>query len=264
MKKLQQHWRGMAVLAVILVLAGSMVWRDWGGGPALAAEGGEGYDPISQGDHDAIVALLDYVSLDQDSLIALNVSGQQAEDLLAAARTWYQNNHATLATRQATIDTKLHALRELKREIALGPYDPSHAQGLALARQELATARAAFRTTVTPAQAGLGEEMSQSQLATWTAIQSGHGQRMPIRMLALSDDQRLALSRAQRSYEWRHAAATTAEERSAALSTWETALEDILTQDQETIVASYYSNYADASEAVTEAFGTVLPVTDEG
>ncbi len=105
--------------------------------------------------------------------------------------------------------------------------------------------------------------LSDSQQTTWTAIQSGWGQSMPLRMLSLTDQQRIDLSRAQRHYRYRHAAASTDEERSTAVTTRESDLSQILTVDQQAVLSAYDGYYGNASQAVATAFETVLSA-DEG
>ena len=65
---------------------------------------------------------------------------------------------------------------------------------------------------------------------------------MPIRMLDLSDSQRVATSKAWRRYRYTHAAAEDTEARAAAVTAWQTDLNSILTADQQTVVNSYHTN----------------------
>lgn len=259
MRRLRQHWRIMAAVCLVLAVGGSLWWRSVPFGTALA-EDPPGYDPISEYQRDAVMTLLGDVGLDRDALIALNPSSSQAESVLSTIRTWQENNQTTLANLKTTRDRKVTALRQIEKAIRTGPADPSHESQLALARQDLATAKAAYRSALGSLENSVLSLLSDSQKATWTAIKSGHGQTMPIRMLALSDAQRLAVSKAYRDYRRKRAAAATAEQRQAAQTTWESALDQILTTDQKNVVAAYYSNYATASGAAANAFDTVLAV----
>ena len=163
----------------------------------------------------------------------------------------------------ATIDEKVLAVRQIERAIRMGPRELGQDEALAIARQDLGQARTAYATVLEPLEGSTNTLLSDSQQAAWAAIQSGHGQSMPIRMLALSDEQRLDVGRAWRHYRWQQGAASTAEQRAAAVNAWETALGQILSVDQENVVNAYHGYYADASGAVAGAFDTVLAV-DQG
>ena len=82
-------------------------------------------------------------------------------------------------------------------------------------------------------------------------------------MLDLDNEQRLAVSRAERTYRRQRAAASTKAERETAVATRDAALAGVLTPDQENVVSSFNSYYAASSGAVTGAFDSVLAV-DEG
>ena len=85
---------------------------------------------------------------------------------------------------------------------------------------------------------------------------------MPIRRLSLTSTQRLAVSKAERRYRRRQAAARTSESRSAAVTGRETEINGILTAEQQAIVTSYHANYKGASAAVAAALDEVLAVND--
>jgi hypothetical protein len=102
--------------------------------------------------------------------------------------------------------------------------------------------------------------LSETQRATWAAIRVGHRHTMPIRLLNLTDEQRLAVSDARQHYERQHAAASNESERNAAITAWQNALDSILTGDQRSVVQAYYGYFAGSSTAVADALDTVLRV----
>lgn len=242
-----------------LVVGGTVWWRSNGHSIALAQEPPQ---LLTQLERDAVVTLLKDISLDRDALIALNADSEQAASILSTARTWRETNASTLVTLKNTIDQKVVAVRKLEKAERMGPADPGRAAALALAREQLGTARASHRSALSPLESSVNTLLSESQRTTWNAIRHGHGRKMPIRMLALTDTQRLAVSRAHRTYERQRRAATTDQERSTAVSTWESALKQILTQDQENVMDAYYSNYGTASGAAAEAWDSVLAVEE--
>ena len=94
-------------------------------------------------------------------------------------------------------------VRSIKKTIAMGPYDAANDDALTLARQELQDAKNTYKTSLASLKTTVSLQLSSSQQATWDVIKTGHGQKMPIRMLDLSDTQRLAISKAQRTFRRR-------------------------------------------------------------
>ena len=260
MRNLKKHWRPMALVVTLLILAGSF-WLSNGESKMVLAQagGGEGYAPTDRAERQAVRGLLDELGLDRDALIALNLSGPQAESILATARTWRGDNAATRQTLRGAITAKVGEIRGIRRAIRMGPAQAGREEALNTALQELADARAAYKTACQPLEENVNALLSVSQRAAWTAIRKGCGQSMPLRMLDLTPDQRRTLSRAERHYKWRHAAAGTGPERQAAIAARHTAWEQTLTQGQQQMIDAYHGYLETASENVSEALGTVFP-----
>ena len=259
MAKLRSHWRTAAVVTVALMSTGTLLWR---GATMRTAWGLQGPEPLSLADHGGIIGVLKYVSLDRDALVALNLSNQQAEDVLTTVRNWWDSNKSALETKQQAIWAKERAVRNVQDAITAGPLEEGREAALASALAELATARANYDDTFDGLRTSINNLLSVSQQTTWSAIQSGFGERMPLRMLALTDAQRLDVSKAVQRFRYQRAAAASAQARSAVVSTYESHLEQILTQDQKNVLAAYESNYASASAAVVEAFEAVLALEE--
>jgi len=266
MRQLRKHWQVPAGALAVLVLGGTVWWR---GAEArttaffslLQASGtATTYEPITQLRRDAILQILADVNLDRDAFVALNVSDAQAESVLSTVRNWQSSNEALLASLNNAIHQKVAAVYSFEQAMAMGPADSSREPALALARQDLKDARAAYRSSLVSLESSINALLSESQRATWTAIRTGHGQHMPIRMLALSDEQRLAVSDAEHRYQRQHAAAGSNDERAATVTARQNALDQILTTDQKTMVARYQSYYVASSTAVAGALNTVLAV----
>ncbi len=259
MKKLRRHWPLISVVCLGVVLTGTF-WLSGSRSSEVQAQVPPEPVALTAVERDLITGVMDESHLDRDALIALNLSAVQAADIMETCRTWCLAQQATLATHNTTIAAKVLALRNIKAAIRQGPPNPEHAQQLATAQSELATARAAYASTINALATSVSSELSASQRTTWDAIKQGLGQTMPIRMLALTAQQRTDLSRALRRHKWRMAAASTTDEQSAALTAHNTALSGILTPEQQQVISSFNSNYADTSAVIAGAVADELPL----
>lgn len=258
----KKHWRLMSIVALVFVCSATLTWHLMSERAALALQ--QAPQSLTDVQYNAVLHLLDDIKLDRDALVALNVSGSQASSVLSTVRGWYETNASTLQSLQNDINSKTRAVYDIEETIAMGPYDAANDVQLATARQDLANAKAAYQTALVPLKASVSTTLSVSQQTTWTAIQSGHGDSMPIRMLALNDTQRVFVGKAWRRYRYSYAAAATPEAQAAATAAWQTELNQILTTEQQTIVNNYNSNYDAASGVVANAWNTELVVGQEG
>jgi hypothetical protein len=263
MKKLQRHWRTVLIVLVLVTGTGTLWW--WRSAEARTAfldepQSPPTYDPLPLIQHDAIVNLLADMSLDRDALVGLNLTSSQAESVVSAVRTWYGTNQATLATLNQNIQQKRAAVYEREKAIVMGPADPANEPRLALVRQDGADAQAAYKAALAALETNVNTLLSETQRATWAAVRVGHGHTMPVRLLNLTDEQRLAVNDARQRYERQHAAASNDDERNAAITAWQNALDSILTVDQRSMVRAYYGYVAGSSTAVADALDTVLRV----
>lgn len=261
MRKLRQHWGFSSLALLLVVLAGAWVWRSAEARMLVDPDPEpQRYAPLTQIQRDAILNLLADVSLDRDVLVGLNLTTQQAESAVAAVRSWYLTNHATLYALDQTVQQKQAAVRALEKAVAMGPADAERDSQLSLARQDLTTARATYRSGLVSLEGTVSNLLSETQRSTWTAIKVGHGRTMPVRLLSLTDAQRLALSDAVQRYDRQQAAANDENARSSARTTLESANESILNVDQRNVISAYTGYFATASQAVAQALDTVLAV----
>lgn len=268
MQRIRKHWRLSVGLMLLVVVSVSALLRVADARMMFAAAMLQGepqptYTPVTQFEYDQVKKLLAESSLDREALIALNLSAQQAESVLDTVRDWRSENASTLGTLEDTVHQKTTAVYLLEKSIRSGPFNENNETALAAARSELAEAKSAYHTALSSLKTSVNNILTESQRATWTAIQSGHGQQMPIRMLALTDTQRLSVSDAWHRYRRQHAAAATQEERSAAVTTWQASLDQVLTTEQKNVVSSFNSNYNTASAAVNGAFTLVLATSEQ-
>lgn len=264
MTTFRKNWRLMSLVLVTAIVGGGWLFSASATSMnffAMMQGPPETFAPLDPVRHDAVRNLLAKVSLDRDALVALNLSATQAESVLSTTRSWYITNETTLQSLQNSIHAKVHAVRVLEKAERMGPADELRKPALALARTDLVTARTAYDSALNPLKTSVNTALSASQQATWTAIQSGWGQQMPIRMLALTGPQRLAVSKSVHTFRRQRAAAAGKTARDTAVSAHNTSLDGILTAEQKTAMASYNSNYATASANVAGAIDTVLPKT---
>lgn len=263
MKRLQRHWR-LATVVVFALGAGAWVWRS--AEARMVVEVSEQrviYTPLSPIQRDAIMNLLAEVSLDRDALVGLNLSTSQAESVVAAVRSWYLSNLETLTGLDQTAQQKRAAVYDLEKAQAMGPADAQRDAQLALARQDFQTVKASYRSGLSSLESTVSNLLSETQRSIWAAIKVGHGRTMPIRLLSLTDAQRLAIGDAMQRYERQHAAASDETARGSARTTWESAKDSILTVDQRNVIQAYQSNFAAASQSAATALDTVLAVAGQ-
>jgi len=263
MRHLKRQWKTVGVVFVLTVTGGALWWGGGGSVVATAEGGGEGeYDPVSGTLRAAIVQVLEELDLDRAALAALNVNATQAEQLVADVRAWVEDNRATLAAADQEIAARVPAVRTLEQAMRTGPAEDGHEAALAAARRALSAARGDRRTALDAVQTLVAQRLSVSQRDNWAAIQSGYGSRMPIRMLALTGTQRHDYGQARRWFRLQLAGAQTEQERETAQAAWEEARGDILTDENLEMIATWEQYVSDSSEAVAEAFDTVLPPAD--
>lgn len=263
MAYLKRQWKPLTVATVLLVaLAGAWLYRSSASGAAAVPAKPlfvQSYSPPTDVERSQVETLLENLSLDRDALIALNLSDEQAEDVLDAVRTFNANTRETLDARLAALAAAREDLWALQKAVRNGTAGEDPQGQFADAVADVASAQAEYNGTLDSLRTTVNSELSQSQQAAWTSIQSGWGQSMPLRMLALDGEQRSDLAAAQARFEHALAQAENDEERSTAVTAWEEALEERLTQDQKTVCTSYIENYVAASQHVAAAFETVMP-----
>ncbi|MBN1510678.1 MAG: hypothetical protein JXB13_01565 [Phycisphaerae bacterium] len=265
MKHLQRNWRLMLIVFVLTALGGA-AWFFNGRADRVVA-GGDPPAPHAQVavvEREALLSVLGAIDLDPQAMAALNVTEAQALELVGEARAWYEANQSTLAAQQAAIAQRLQTVRTIQKRIRMGPLDAGNASALATARQELKAARASYDESLAGLKTSIGPLLSETQQATWTAIQNGWSQTLPLRMLALTRQQRSDYARAKRHYELQMANARTPESRQTAETAWQSALATILTDENRRMIVAYDGYASQALQNTRTALETVLPADAAG
>lgn len=268
MQHLKRNWKVFTVTFVAVVCSAGVLWLTGLNTTASAQidPGTDGGDPdftvITVVQRDATFSVLADVSLDREALVALNLSAEQATDILAATRTWLETNASEIAQLKEIIADKRDVVRQLEQSVRAGSAVSGQDQALVAARADLAAALRAYDTALNGIRTALAAELSESQRSTWATIENGWGREMPVRMLALTSGQRRDYGKALRQHELRVAAATTAQELAALQTAWQAALSSIFTDQNRQIIDAYFSYANEARQNVDNAVEDVLPTND--
>jgi len=259
MAVIKRNWKPLSLLAVVLAVVVLIVVQQGRRTEALMLQGGPQYTVPGEVERGQVDRLLAELVLDRDALIALNPSARQAEDLLAAVRTWNEQNRAARQPLADALAQKRVALRELRLSVRRGQAGENFKQELATAIGEVDTALGSYRAGTDSLRTQINTLLSPTQRATWQVIACGYGEKMSLRMLDLGGSQRLSVSTAQRKLESALGESENGDQRAAAIAQWQSDLDTILTQDQKTVVTAYQGYFVSASNTVTTVFDAVLP-----
>lgn len=262
MPYLKRQWKPLTIVGMSIFLGVGFWWyRASATGAAVMAVAlfDAPHDPPTDLERSQVESLLESLSLDRDALVALNLSSQQGEDLLAAVRTFNASNRAALDTRLASLAEARSHLRSLERAIRNGTAGENPQGQWNDAVAAVVTAQNGYDAQLGTLRSSLSDRLSESQVTAWANLKSGWGGALPLRMLSLSAGQKGDLASASDRYEHTLAEATSDQDRAAAVSAWNSAVDGVLTQDQKTVCEAYVSQYVTASAAVAEAFAAVLP-----
>lgn len=234
----------LAGLAFVLLAVGSA----WGDDPPPS--------PVAEAQQGRILEFLGDVGLDHSALAALNLSAEQAEDVVSTARTWYFANEQTLNTARGAMASASWNLADARKDIRTGEgSQESVAQAqsaLNEAKSDLDDLRAGLRTAV-------AAECTASQRALWATLEANKGRPMPFRLLALSAEKAQQLGEARKQLRSNLARAGTAEQRQLARATWRTEVTNTLSAADRTMLSAYRSYIAASTANLAAAIEAVLP-----
>lgn len=219
--------------------------------------------PLAAEDYGALRNLRDELGLDNDALIALNLTPEATEQILAAMRGWYEQNKATLQAHDVTVGQKALALRKIEAKIRMGPRDEAVLASRPPAVQEVNAARSARQAFLEGLVTAVGAQLTSKQAAAVATLRANRNEPMPYRQLALTDQQKTALRTARRRYAGRSATAQDAQSRESAIAAWNEQLATILTSTQQRTLAAFAEYAPAAAERVLAAEHKVLHSVDE-
>jgi len=217
--------------------------------------------PVNEATFDRIGQLRAKLGVDDEALVAMNVSQQQALDILTACRQWCETNSATCRQRELEVVHAQRALRETQRRIRVGPRDQEVIQSLRQRQADLDRARSSYDAYLGDSLgAAIDRLLTAEQRALRPVLAANPDERMPYRAMTLTDEQSRALKTAYRRYRHAIRKAAGAEARQQARQRLDASLERILTYEQQTFAQSWRENTASASARVQEAVHEALPV----
>ena len=186
------------------------------------------------------------VGADDDTLALLDLTQQQAQDLLGRLRTWYENNISSLhdAWKQ---DADQRAVARLTRSAAAtGGEAPAPVNGSALATALADAANATFNG------------FTENQRTLISGMQARSSLPMPYRVLALSDEQKNALQAAITRHSLR---ATTAQAEGHSVEPLAAGpdLEQAIGANNLSTLQAFLARQAENARRIVAARNTVLP-----
>ena len=258
MAHVKRNWK-LFTLAFIFAATSVGVWWSIEPGSAASAQSSppKGVVAVNTAQRDMLLNVLRNIGLDREAMVALNVSSTQAVDLIAAAQTWMTTNTTEVATRRRAVAQKRAVVKRLKAAIRAGTAPDDAEALLATALGELRTAQATYQQGFTGLRTALAAELSESQRDTWRKVEGGWGRAMPMAMVDLTNNQRMAYGKALRHYRLASAAADTVAEQRAADTAWETAVGRILTEDNIQVIETYHAYANQARENVNDALNSL-------
>jgi hypothetical protein len=267
MRRLAAHAKVTVLIALLLVL-GAGAWSltarhssaqadPAGQNDPGQADPGKDQQVMTEAQREAFLGALAEMALDRQSLAALNLSGAQAAAILEAGLGWFAQHATELAAADNRVNAQRAAVRVAEKAVRLGAGDGLD-QPLAQAQAALAHARAARKAVLNGLGIAIGAELSPSQRETWVTIQAGWGQEQPIRMLAFTTAQRHSYAESLRIHQLKGAAASTAEEMQAVAASWQAALAQILTADNQRVIDAYNDYVADSGAALDSALDQAM------
>lgn len=257
MRHVKNNWP-VALVAFLFCVLGAAFWIFLPQRQA-AAEGG-GVTPLAAEDWFAMGETFREAGLSDANLTALNVTAVQAENILAAARQWCEDNTATLTQRKVNVGAKRTAVRELERQVAAGPRSQQVLSSLATAQQELATAQAQYEQTLQGLRSTVSAQLSESQQSLWSVLRAGEKLPLPDRLLALTDEQQGQLTDARRIYRARLLEAEDQAARAQAGQWHDTQRSQILTESHQQMLESYEGYAQQSSVSVGQGWTEALPL----
>lgn len=267
MKRLVRRYWAIMLGVGLLGALGSSSWLLWPGSTGEITQGQEPppdpYPELNAIAAGRIAELRRDLGLDNDALVGLNVTDAQVEQILALARTSAIDREAEITALQVAIGQEKGALREVRRKIRIGPRDEAVIASLPTLERNLAAAEGQYEQFLGGLRQQVDGILDGAQRAQWAVLRNNAGLRLPDRLLALSDEQRVELLRAKRRQRRRRAVAQDAPGRAAAAASHQAERAAVLSPGHQQVLVAFQQTAPAASERVVQAVNKVLPVEEE-
>lgn len=262
MATLRRNWPFFMILAVVCLLAVPLLiphlLQQATVAQQVPPETPVVYEPLAPVDHDRLRDLRAELGLDQDALLALHLTGQQAEQLLAGLRHWYEQNKTELRAHDEAVGAQRQALRRIDQALRTGRA-PASGTAHRQAGQTLASAQSGRQAFVEGAVTAVAAGLSQEQRTLLAVLRANRGEALPFRMIAMTDAQKRELKIARRHYQRQLAAAEDEAARQAAGAAWTARVESLLDSNQRERMTGLDQYAGAASERIVTALQQVFP-----
>lgn len=224
---------------------------------ALADDGPGGYGLISPVEAGAIAQLRKDAALDDDVLAALNLRSPDAVTVVAAIRTWYENNTTRFQIARAAVADQQALIRAYQSANNNGQ---EVGAALHAAKAALPDLQSAYSSLLSDCRTAALTTLSNDQNNLATLLQTRANIPMPYRLVALSSQQDQTLQRLRSEFQLRYGATADPEAQSAALSKFGQDVASTLGPQTVTTLQSLTANIPTSSANVVNALQTVLAV----
>lgn len=198
--------------------------------------------------------------LDDDALIALNLTSVQLENWLGSIRTWYEANSEQFAARR-------QALADVRGMIVLHQGAISRGEDartqLEAARAQLLQLQSDFDTFVNGCASNRRSELTESQQTLMDRMRQQRDLPIPYRVLSLTPEQRSALQAALQRYAQRCTTLRADDAREEARVALDREISAAIGAANVQLLDSLRQYVGVSADRLVAALGTVFPVEDE-
>lgn len=209
--------------------------------------------PVEAGD---VARLRTETALDNESLAALNLSGDAATAVLAGIRSWYETNVASWQAKASAVADQQGLLRAYEGAVARGAQTELDPNAI---RQALTAAQSDYATTLGGLrQAALGG-LNENQHSLADLMYARKGVSMPYRAVSLTGDQDTALRKLRQRCAQQIDNAASTEAKQAAAQQFGDSLPSTIGSGNCDALSQMASYMGGASERLVNAEATVFP-----
>lgn len=218
----------------------------------------ENFEPLDAQSAALLAHLRSDAALDNVALSYLNPSGEQAELVLAALRSWFESNLESVASTYGNAADAAAQLRRARNRFNAGS---GSQQDIATAEAAVSTTAAAWDTLLSAAQAAALTSLNENQQSLATRIQENRarGVDSPFVVLELDDTAVGALRTALHVFRQRAAIDLSREAHAAAVTARESAVASAVGGEGVQALDALRGYLSSASSLVLEAELTVFP-----
>lgn len=211
-------------------------------------------------EYSQVRALRQELSLNNRDLAAMGCDQAKAEATLGSLLTWYRSSKAELGNADKVVAQATNDLREIMRQINIGPKNDEVLAKVPGLRAAVAKARQDRKAVLDKAVAAVTSTLTESQQAVWTAAKSNRGLPEEYRYVTgLTSAQQKSLLVAYRARS-KSIGSADARASSSAEAAFSTSVSKSLTADQTTAAADAKTAISAHTEDAQKASDKLLPL----